>query len=249
MIKKRTNKGLSNQRATKKTKLDDEDEETINETTIDEASPIVAPSEANRNSLLSASTKTKKLMPIHDTLIKANREEKESDRNQQLITSTNTNEFDELDEKKKKDVGPTKVSKSVRVTSRMDYQPDICKDYYETGICGYGDNCKFAHVREEHVSSIEHTKRWEKEQQKKLDNESKKDVRGEDDQGLPHACFICRKAFVDPVVTKCGHYFCSSCAIKRYNGGKEPMCACCGANTNGVFNTAHKIIALNKKKK
>lgn len=26
--------------------------------------------------------------------------------------------------------------------SRFDYQPDICKDYKETGRCGYGDSCK-----------------------------------------------------------------------------------------------------------
>ncbi|KAG2386148.1 hypothetical protein C9374_002594 [Naegleria lovaniensis] len=199
------------------------------------------------NSLLSSSTKqqTKSILPIHETIIKANREEKQDESYLDRITSTNVNEFDELDsEKKKKDVGPTKVSKHVRVTSRMDYQPDICKDYYETGFCGYGDNCKFAHVREKYVNSIEHTKAWEKEQQKKVE-----DARTQKDssQQLPHACFICRQPFKDPIVTLCGHYFCSKCAIDRYNGGKEPHCACCGQNTKGVFNTAHKIIAANKK--
>ncbi|KAF0977389.1 hypothetical protein FDP41_003381 [Naegleria fowleri] len=254
MIKKRTSKAqLSNQRAIKKTKPSENDEEheehqdtqlvvknydfgnensTIsnNITASNEKSPQrehitansghendednivdVLPTEKIKDrksksnqekSLLSSSTKshTKSVLPIHDTIIKANREGKHDESYLDRITSTNVNEFDELDtEKKKKDVGPTKVSKHVRVTSRMDYQPDICKDYYETGFCGYGDNCKFAHP------------------------------------------------FKDPIVTLCGHYFCSKCAIDRYNGGKEPHCACCGQNTKGVFNTAHKIVAANKK--
>lgn len=299
MIKKRTSKAqLSNQRAIKKTKPSENDEEheehqdtqlvvknydfgnensTIsnNITASNEKSPQrehitansghendednivdVLPTEKIKDrksksnqekSLLSSSTKshTKSVLPIHDTIIKANREGKHDESYLDRITSTNVNEFDELDtEKKKKDVGPTKVSKHVRVTSRMDYQPDICKDYYETGFCGYGDNCKFAHVREKYVNSIEYTKAWENEQKKKLE-----DARAQKDssQQLPHACFICRQPFKDPIVTLCGHYFCSKCAIDRYNGGKEPHCACCGQNTKGVFNTAHKIVAANKK--
>ncbi|KAL9262422.1 Zinc finger CCCH domain-containing protein [Drosera capensis] len=42
--------------------------------------------------------------------------------------------------------------------------------------------------------------------------------RGNDDNDnedtLPFACFICRNPFVDPVVTKCKHYFCEHCALK-----------------------------------
>ncbi len=41
---------------------------------------------------------------------------------------------------------------------------------------------------------------------------------GEDeDDPLPFACFICRKPWEEaknPVVTKCKHYFCESCALK-----------------------------------
>ena len=33
---------------------------------------------------------------------------------------------------------PIKAASNVRVTARFDYQPDICKDYKETGFCGYG---------------------------------------------------------------------------------------------------------------
>src|ERR1700761_4311893 len=67
------------------------------------------------------------------------------------------------------------------------------------------------------------------------------------DDGLPFACLIGRHPFTDPVVTRCGHYFCSSCAIKRF--AKTPKCAACGAPTGGIFNRADKIIEkINKKR-
>jgi RING finger protein 113A len=34
--------------------------------------------------------------------------------------------------------GPIRAPDNVRVTVRWDYQPDICKDYKETGFCGFG---------------------------------------------------------------------------------------------------------------
>lgn len=30
-------------------------------------------------------------------------------------------------------------------------QPDICKDYKETGFCGFGDSCKFLHDRSDYM--------------------------------------------------------------------------------------------------
>lgn len=35
-------------------------------------------------------------------------------------------------------VGPMRASANIRSTVRWDYQPDICKDYKETGFCGFG---------------------------------------------------------------------------------------------------------------
>jgi RING finger protein 113A len=68
-----------------------------------------------------------------------------------------------------------------------------------------------------------------------------------DDEDIPFACLICRKPYTDPVATRCGHYYCSACAIKRY--AKTPKCLACGAPTGGIFNRADKIIdKLNKKR-
>lgn len=68
-----------------------------------------------------------------------------------------------------------------------------------------------------------------------------------DDEDIPFACLICRKHYTDPIVTRCGHYFCSACAIKRF--AKTPKCAACGAPTGGIFNRADKVIEKVKKKR
>lgn len=75
-----------------------------------------------------------------------------------------------------------------------------------------------------------------------------KDVEDSDsEEDVPFACLICRKHFTNPVVTRCGHYFCSDCAIKRF--AKTPKCIACGAQTGGIFNRADKILEkMNKKK-
>lgn len=48
--------------------------------------------------------------------------------------------------------GPIRASTHIGVSARFDYQPDICKDYEETGYCGYGDSCKFMHDRGDYKS-------------------------------------------------------------------------------------------------
>jgi RING finger protein 113A len=68
-----------------------------------------------------------------------------------------------------------------------------------------------------------------------------------DDEDVPFACLICRKHYTDPVVTRCGHYYCSACAIKRF--ARTPKCLACGAPTGGIFNRADKIIEKVEKKR
>jgi RING finger protein 113A len=63
--------------------------------------------------------------------------------------------------------GPLRASLYVRTTARFDYQPDVCKDYKETGYCAYGDSCKFLHDRGDHKSGWEVERDWEKAQRAK----------------------------------------------------------------------------------
>lgn len=120
--------------------------------------------------------------------------------------------------------GPLRASAHIRVSARFDYQPDICKDYKETGYCGYGDSCKFMHDRGDYKPGWQLEKEWEEVEKARKRNlalgEDDDEERGigesddDDDDSLPFACFICRQPFVDPVVTKCKHYFCEHCALK-----------------------------------
>ncbi len=59
---------------------------------------------------------------------------------------------------------PMRAPTFLRATSRFDYQPDICKDYKETGFCGFGDQCKFLHDRSDYKSGWQMEREWEDKQ-------------------------------------------------------------------------------------
>ncbi|CAB4317410.1 unnamed protein product [Prunus armeniaca] len=145
--------------------------------------------------------------------------------------------------------GPLRASAHIRATTRFDYQPDICKDYKETGYCGYGDSCKFMHDRGDYKSGWQMEREWDEAEKIRKRNlalgeddvdQTEEDDDDDDEDGLlPFACFICRQPFVDPVVTKCNHYFCEHCALKHHSKNKK--CFVCEKPTLGIFNTAHEI--------
>ncbi|CRK95673.1 CLUMA_CG009131, isoform A [Clunio marinus] len=118
-------------------------------------------------------------------------------------------------------VGPMRAPSNIRSTVRWDYQPDICKDYKETGFCGFGDSCKFLHDRSDYkygwqLELEEKAKASKKDYEIDSDDDDKKYEINSDEEDLPFKCLICRKSFEDPVVTKCQHYFCEKCALERY---------------------------------
>nr|CAG4648069.1 EOG090X09Q6 [Moina brachiata]SVE93128.1 EOG090X09Q6 [Moina brachiata] len=134
--------------------------------------------------------------------------------------------------------GPIRASANIRATVRWDYQPDICKDYKETGFCGFGDSCKFLHDRSDYKFGWQ----LEREERKKgpMDEEDDKYEIHSDEEDMPFKCFICRDSFKNPIVTKCKHYFCEACALKQYK--KSQRCYVCGKQTFGVFNPAKQLM-------
>ncbi|XP_047366552.1 E3 ubiquitin-protein ligase RNF113A [Vespa velutina] len=141
--------------------------------------------------------------------------------------------------------GPIRAPANLRATVRWDYQPDICKDYKETGFCGFGDSCKFLHDRSDYKLG------WQLEREAATgeynnsgDEDDKKYEIDSDEESLPFKCFICRNSFTDPIVTKCKHYFCEKCALEHYK--KTTRCYICNVQTNGVFNPAKELIARTK---
>ena len=145
-------------------------------------------------------------------------------------------------------LGPARAPSNVRAISRMDFAPDICKDYKETGQCPFGDSCIFLHDRSEYKSSWKVDKEWAEEQKAKEERLAARLAAGgtiEDDDvddtsstaasALPTACFICRGPFRVPVFAPCGHITCQDCALERFKTG-EATCVLCGKLTNGTFN-------------
>lgn len=107
------------------------------------------------------------------------------------------------------------------------------------------------HDRGDYKAGWQIDKEWDEQQKAKREGKGG----GEDffipeEDELPFACFICREPFTNPVVTKCGHYFCEDCALKRHE--KNSRCAVCKEATLGIFNSAAKLLKrmadLKKKK-
>lgn len=129
--------------------------------------------------------------------------------------------------------GPTSAPAFVRATTIVDYKPDLCKDYNQTGYCGFGDTCIYLHDRTMHVSSADLERRWEGFSKKsKLDKDATKSVVEEG------TCGVCKARLGHPAVkTRCGHSFCKECAFKRFEA--TSTCAVCELDTMGIFNNVH----------
>ncbi|MCJ1459278.1 RNA-splicing factor [Mycoblastus sanguinarius] len=154
-----------------------------------------------------------------------------------------------------KQVGPVKAPTNIRTITVTDFAPDVCKDYKQTGSCGFGDSCKFLHAREDYKQGWELDKDWEigtkgrKKGGQAAKNLAEQDSDEEDaaPEGIPFGCIICKNPYTNPIVTKCGHYFCEACALQRYR--KNPGCAACGAGTGGVFNGAKNLRKILERKR
>ncbi|EEY15868.1 pre-mRNA-splicing factor cwc-24 [Verticillium alfalfae VaMs.102] len=137
--------------------------------------------------------------------------------------------------------------------------PTNIRNHY--GFCGFGDNCKFLHAREDYKQGWQLDKEWEDVAKGKKNlggtivADANRDKVADDDneeedamlENIPFACIICREPYKSPVVTRCGHYFCEPCALKRYR--KDPTCAACGSGTSGVFNSASRLKKLLDRKR
>ncbi|XP_070259894.1 E3 ubiquitin-protein ligase RNF113A-like [Myotis yumanensis] len=136
-------------------------------------------------------------------------------------------------------VGPLRAPEHLRATVRWDYQPDLCKDFKETGFCGFGDSCKFLHDRSDYKHGWQIARELAEGRYGAAEAESY-EVGGEG-PAVPVGCPLCRQPFRSPVVTRCRHCFCERCALERYRA--TPRCYVCDRPTHGVFNPAKELLA------
>ena len=156
--------------------------------------------------------------------------------------------------------GPIRAPSFVRNTCRFDYQPDVCKDYKDTGFCGYGDSCKFMHDRGDYKTGwqleAEYQRQKERDKEREMlgklgepDSDDEREANrfrvGAGAEELPFACHLCRGPFKDPMMTTCGHYYCASCASAHFRE-KNTRCPICEKQTYGMLNAAPKLRAKAK---
>lgn len=156
-------------------------------------------------------------------------------------------------------LGPIRAPTFIRSTTRVDYNPELCKPFFETGYCGFGDSCIFIHDRSDYKPGWQLDQEFEaaqKKKQRKMAGESVSDdeenyeiasqnSQGDmDEDGLPLTCRICDSIFRCPIVTSCNHYFCEKCALDHYS--RDSNCFICSKATNGIFNEAPKLAAKSK---
>ncbi|KAF2248237.1 hypothetical protein BU26DRAFT_519965 [Trematosphaeria pertusa] len=212
--------------------------------------------EADRSAVIEASTDATKQSNWYDE----NADNALSAKNLLGSTRSKPQSFVEKDASApERKVGPQKASSNVRTITITDYTPDVCKDYKQTGFCGFGDGCKFLHAREDYAAGWKLDREWEMSGKGKKPGgtivaSANRDANQKDEDGIdlamlekiPFACIICKQPYKSPIITKCGHYFCEACALKRYR--KDPTCAACSAKTYGVFNGAKNLQKLLDKK-
>ncbi|KAI3967137.1 hypothetical protein MKW92_006626 [Papaver armeniacum] len=144
---------------------EDEKEEDSKGSSVIIQKPKSAP-KADNKLHFSTGTLTKQLAETKEPDAESRRFHYESSREIQVqhdsrATATLETETTVSDEKAGGAHGPLRASTHIRTSTRWDYQSDICKDYKQTGHCGFGDSCKFMHDRGDYKSGWQMERKWE----------------------------------------------------------------------------------------
>lgn len=108
---------------------------------------------------------------------------------------------------------PDAVAGASAFTVRVDYAPDLCKDYLETGYCGFGDSCKFLHDRGDYKMG------W---QMGDSDQQQQHYFVGDDSEDSDVACHLCRGKESLVSLAECQHVFCRPCVVEHLRAKQQP---------------------------
>lgn len=117
-----------------------------------------------------------------------------------------------------------------RWSVRIDYAPDVCKDYLETGYCGFGDSCKFLHDRGDYKLG------WQIDAEQPSAEIDYSILLAS--SSIESGCGICGQGddlSVIRLLPECGHRFCKACILGRLKA--KLRCPTCGVPVKGSLHT------------
>ena len=99
-----------------------------------------------------------------------------------------------------------RLSSTNRVSCRFDFRPDVCKDYKETGSCGFGDSCIYIHDRGDYKSGWQLEEEWtptlSQSTPASIKDAPRVDEKIFEQQKPLTECPICKTILKSPVITK-----------------------------------------------
>ncbi|KAI8866939.1 hypothetical protein GQ42DRAFT_111090, partial [Ramicandelaber brevisporus] len=133
----------------------------------------------------------------------------------------------------------------IRLSTRVDYEQNICKDFKLTGYCGYGDSCTFLHDRSTLKVNNKVNPEWESikqthRQARNIEVKSKETKAAAKAEIVSPECSICNNSYEFPVALECGHVFCEECALANHR--KTGKCFVCGKKSQGTFVDASELV-------
>jgi RING finger protein 113A len=95
---------------------------------------------ADRETTLSSTNNATAPTPLSENLSRSEQAAVKGTEISRDSSKNSTSRTSHDDKNTSKKLGPVKAAANVRTITIQDYQPDVCKDYKQTGFCGFGDS-------------------------------------------------------------------------------------------------------------
>lgn len=79
----------------------------------------------------------------------------------------NANEEVAKNSKHRSNFGPIRAPTNIRISCRFDYNPELCKDWHDSGYCVFGNSCLYSHDRTNYKTGWELEKDFEQQERER----------------------------------------------------------------------------------